>query len=179
MFRAKTQARSLFFVSVATFFSLSVWFSTNAISGALELEKSVDESSIALLTIAVQLGFVFGTLVIAVTNLSDLLNARTLFAVSAVLAAVTNLLVIPIESTPLLIAARFATGAFLGGVYPPAMKGNFWLVHERQGIRARNYGWSFDDRVWLAAPTPICVLRELASCDHWQFNLGDNRRADP
>jgi MFS family permease len=99
-----------------------VWFSTNAISGALELEKSVDESSIALLTIAVQLGFVFGTLVIAVTNLSDLLNARTLFAVSAVLAAVTNLLVIPIESTPLLIAARFATGAFLGGVYPPAMK---------------------------------------------------------
>jgi MFS family permease len=122
MFRAKTQARSLFFVSVATFFSLSVWFSTNAISGALELEKSVDESSIALLTIAVQLGFVFGTLVIAVTNLSDLLNARTLFAVSAVLAAVTNLLVIPIESTPLLIAARFATGAFLGGVYPPAMK---------------------------------------------------------
>ena len=122
MLRAETQARSLFFVSVATFFSLSVWFSTNAISGALELEKSVDESSIALLTIAVQLGFVFGTLVIAVTNLSDLLNARTLFAVSAVLAAVTNLLVIPIESTPLLMAARFATGAFLGGVYPPAMK---------------------------------------------------------
>lgn len=117
-----SQSRALALVSAATFFSLSVWFSTNAISGALEIEKSVDESSIALLTIAVQLGFVFGTLLIAITNLSDLVNARTLFAVSAVLAALTNLLVIPLDSTPALIVARFATGAFLGGVYPPAMK---------------------------------------------------------
>ena len=122
MFQVESRSRALIFVSAATFFTLSVWFSTNAISGALEVEKSVDESAIAILTIAVQLGFVFGTLLIAVTNLSDLLNARTLFAISALLAAITNLLVIPIESTPLLIAARFATGAFLGGVYPPAMK---------------------------------------------------------
>jgi MFS family permease len=122
MFKAETRSRSLVYVSAATFFSLSVWFSTNAISGALELEKSIDESSMALLTIAVQLGFVAGTMIIAVANLSDLVNARTLFAVSALLAALTNLLVIPLESTPMLIAARFATGAFLGGVYPPAMK---------------------------------------------------------
>lgn len=122
MFKAESRSQALIFVSIATFFSLSVWFSTNAISGALESEKSIDESLIALLTIAVQLGFVFGTLFIAITNLSDLVNARTLFAVSAILAALTNLLVIPIESTPALIAARFATGAFLGGVYPPAMK---------------------------------------------------------
>ncbi|MEE8045970.1 MAG: MFS transporter [Dehalococcoidia bacterium] len=122
MLKARTRSGALVLVSAATFFSLSVWFSTNAISGALEVEKSVDESAIAILTIAVQLGFVFGTLLIAFTNLSDLINARTLFAISAILAAATNLLVIPIESTPALIAARFATGAFLGGVYPPAMK---------------------------------------------------------
>jgi MFS family permease len=120
--KARTRSKALILVSIATFFSLSVWFSTNAISGALEIEKSIDESSIALLTVAVQLGFVFGTLLISFTNLSDIFNARTVFAVSAVLAAVMNLLVIPLESTPLLIAARFATGAFLGGVYPPAMK---------------------------------------------------------
>ena len=122
MFKARTRSSALILVSAATFFSLSVWFSTNAISGALEMEKSIDESSIALLTVAVQLGFVFGTLLISFTNLSDLLNARTLFAISTLLAALTNLLVIPLESTPLLLAARFATGAFLGGVYPPAMK---------------------------------------------------------
>jgi MFS family permease len=122
MLSTRSRSSALILVSAATFFSLSVWFSTNAISGELEIEKSIDESAIAILTIAVQLGFVFGTLLIAFTNLSDLVNARTLFAVSAILAAVTNLLVIPLESTPLLIAARFATGAFLGGVYPPAMK---------------------------------------------------------
>ena len=120
--QSRSKSRALILVSLATFFSLSVWFSTNAISGALEVEKSIDESSMAILTIAVQLGFVFGTLLIAVTNLSDLINARTLFAYAAVLAALANLLVIPFDSTPALIAARFATGAFLGGVYPPAMK---------------------------------------------------------
>ena len=120
--QSNSRSRALILVSLATFFSLSVWFSTNAISGALEVEKSIDESSMAILTITVQLGFVFGTLLIAVTNLSDLINARTLFAYAAVLAALANLLVIPFDSTPLLIAARFATGAFLGGVYPPAMK---------------------------------------------------------
>jgi len=122
MFKAESHSRSLLLVSTATLFSLSVWFSTNAISWALEIEKSIDESSMALLTVAVQLGFVFGTLLISVTNLSDLMNARTLFALSATLAALTNLLVIPLDSTPALIIARFATGAFLGGVYPPAMK---------------------------------------------------------
>ena len=120
--QSRSKLRALILVSLATFFSLSVWFSTNAISGALEVEKSIDESLMAILTIAVQLGFVFGTLLIAVTNLSDLINARTLFAYAAVLAALANLLVIPFDSTPALIAARFATGAFLGGVYPPAMK---------------------------------------------------------
>ena len=120
--QSQSKSRALILVSLATFFSLSVWFSTNAISSALEVEKSIDESSMAILTIAVQLGFVFGTLLIAVTNLSDLINARTLFAYAAVLAALANLLVIPFDSTPALIAARFATGAFLGGVYPPAMK---------------------------------------------------------
>ena len=120
--QSNSRSRALILVSLATFFSLSVWFSTNAISGALEVEKSINESSMAILTIAVQLGFVFGTLLIAVTNLSDLINARTLFAYASVLAALANLLVIPFDSTPLLIAARFATGAFLGGVYPPAMK---------------------------------------------------------
>jgi MFS family permease len=120
--QSRSKLRALILVSLATFFSLSVWFSTNAISGALEVEKSIDESSMAILTIAVQLGFVFGTLLIAITNLSDLINARTLFAYAAVLAALVNLLVIPFDSTPALIAARFVTGAFLGGVYPPAMK---------------------------------------------------------
>ncbi len=109
-------------VSVATLLGLSVWFSTNAVGPALEADKGVSSGDLAWLTIAVQLGFVAGTLLIAVSNLADLLNARRLFAVSAAIAAVLNLGVIPIDSFSELLAVRFATGVFLGGVYPPAMK---------------------------------------------------------
>ncbi len=119
---SRARRRTLLIVSLASLFGLSVWFSTNAISTALEAEKGLTESDVAWLTIAVQLGFVFGTVAIALTNLADVLNSRTLFFISAVGAGALNLLVIPIDNLPLLILIRFGTGAFLGGVYPPAMK---------------------------------------------------------
>ena len=114
--------RSLGFVSISTILVLSVWFSTNAIAPALETEKGISTSDLAWLTIGVQLGFVFGTLISAVLNLSDLINARRLFAVSAIIAGLLNLAVIPLDGFASVLAVRFATGAFLAGVYPPAMK---------------------------------------------------------
>ena len=119
---ARARLKTVLLVSLASLFGLSVWFSTNAISSALEVEKSLGEQDVAWLTIAVQLGFVFGTLVIAFTNLADLLNARRLFMLSAISAGLLNLLIIPLDSLPLLIIVRFGTGAALAGVYPPAMK---------------------------------------------------------
>ncbi len=119
---AARRRRMLFLVSIASVFGLSVWFSTNAIASALETEKGFSSGDIAWLTIAVQLGFVAGTLLISLTNLADLVNARTLFGVSAVTAGVLNLGIIPLDSFGQVIAVRFATGMFLGGVYPPAMK---------------------------------------------------------
>ncbi len=119
---ARARLKTVLLVSLASLFGLSVWFSTNAISSALEVEKSLGEQDVAWLTIAVQLGFVFGTLVIAFTNLADLLNARRLFMLSAISAGLLNLLIIPLDSLPLLILVRFGTGAALAGVYPPAMK---------------------------------------------------------
>ena len=82
--------RTLAFVVTATVFSLTVWFSTNAISPALQAERGYSGSDIAWLTIAVQLGFVLGTLTIAATNLADIMNTRKLFAISAVLAGVAT-----------------------------------------------------------------------------------------
>jgi MFS family permease len=119
---ARARLKTVLLVSLASLFGLSVWFSTNAISSALEVEKSLGEQDVAWLTIAVQLGFVFGTLVIAFTNLADLLNARRLFMLSAISAGLLNLLIIPLDSLPLLILVRFGTGAALAGVYPSAMK---------------------------------------------------------
>jgi MFS family permease len=114
--------RALALVSLSTILALSVWFSTNAIAPALERVKGLSADDLAWLTVSVQIGFVFGTLVSSVLNLADRYNARGLFATSAVLAALCNLAVIPLDGYWPLLAARFATGAFLAGVYPPAMK---------------------------------------------------------
>lgn len=118
----RASRRALLLISIATVFALSVWFSTNAIAPALETAKGLSGGDIAWLTIAVQLGFVAGTLIISFTNLADLVSARTLFGVSAIIAGVLNLAVIPLEGFGPVIAARFATGMLLGGVYPPGMK---------------------------------------------------------
>jgi MFS family permease len=114
--------RALALVSLATLLGLSTWFSTNAIASALESEKSLTSTELAWLVIAVQFGFVFGTVAISVLNLADRFSSRRLFAVCAFAAALTNLLTLPLDSTWSLFLARFATGALLGGVYPPAMK---------------------------------------------------------
>ena len=115
--------RTLGLLSLATVMSLTVWFSTNAIAPALQVERGFTATHIAWLTIAVQIGFVLGTLLIAVTNLADLMNTRKLFAICAVLAGVSNVLLIflPDDLVTSLIL-RAASGAFLGGVYPPGMK---------------------------------------------------------
>ncbi|MCH7714099.1 MAG: MFS transporter [Chloroflexi bacterium] len=115
--------RTLGLISIATVFALSVWFSTNAIAPALESERGISGAGIAWLTIAVQLGFVLGTLIIAITNLADLMNTRKLFAICAVLAGLSNaaLVFLPGGFATLLIL-RLLTGVFLGGVYPPGMK---------------------------------------------------------
>ena len=115
--------RNLALVSLATLSSLTVWFSTNAIASVLEVERGFSGSDVVWLTIAVQLGFVLGTLIIAYTNMADLLNTRKLFAISAVLAGVSNaaLIFVPGGIAPAL-ALRVLCGMFLGGVYPPGIK---------------------------------------------------------
>ncbi|MEK9676708.1 MAG: MFS transporter [Chloroflexota bacterium] len=154
-------------VSLATLFALSVWFSTNAISGALEQEKALSESAISFLTIAVQLGFVFETLVIAVTNLSDLVNARTLFAVSSALAAVANLSVLFVDSTELLLLSRFLAGAFLGVVYPPAMKVVSGWYTSGRGFALGTMVGGTHGRLRLTPLTEIHINRKLGVRNRW------------
>ncbi|PKB81152.1 MAG: hypothetical protein BZY88_07015 [SAR202 cluster bacterium Io17-Chloro-G9] len=115
--------RTLGFLSITTVFALSVWFSTNAIAPALETARGFSGADIAWLTITVQLGFVLGTLIIAITNLADLMNTRTLFAICAVLAGASNVALVFLPGgfgTALVL--RLLSGVFLGGVYPPGMK---------------------------------------------------------
>ena len=77
------RVRALLFVGLATLGALSVWFSANAVATALGDELGFGSGQLAWLTIAVQFVFVAGTLFSAILNLAERVNARLLFAVSA------------------------------------------------------------------------------------------------
>ena len=120
---SKERWRVLALLAVAGLLGMSLWFSASASVPAIQAEWRLADSTAGWLTLAVQLGFVWGTLVSALSNLPDIVNTRRLFAASALLAALSNAAFGLFAKTPTLgIPLRFATGFFLAGVYPPGMK---------------------------------------------------------
>lgn len=101
---------------------MGVWFSASAASPRLQEIWGLSASQAGWLTGVVQLGFVGGTAIAAVLNLADLVPSRVYFAASAVLAAVANAALVVADGYGTALVLRFATGVFLAGVYPPAMK---------------------------------------------------------
>jgi len=116
------RTRVLWMLSLATLFSMSVWFTSNAIAPVLQTEMGLSNAELAWLTIAVQFGFVAGTLLISISNLSDLINTRRLFAACAILAGITNMIMVLASGFAQFLLLRVLTGLFLGGVYPASMK---------------------------------------------------------
>jgi MFS family permease len=115
--------RALLLLALAELCGMSLWFSASAVTPALVAEWRLSGAGASWLTLAVQLGFVAGTLASALLNLPDVLRARRLFAVSAFAAAFSNAaFAIFATSLTSAVALRFLTGLFLAGVYPPGMK---------------------------------------------------------
>jgi MFS family permease len=115
--------RTLALVAAAELLGMSLWFSASAVAPALKAEWGLTDSATAWLTLAVQLGFVAGTLVSALGNLPDVFSTRRLFALSAWLGAAANAgLALSARGPMSAVALRFLTGFFLAGVYPPGMK---------------------------------------------------------
>ena len=114
---------------------MSLWFSGSAVVPALTREWQLSPSQISWIAIAVQLGFVAGTLISATLNLPDIISSRRLFAVSSFLGAATNwafgFYTLDASSAILL---RFLTGVCLAGVYPPGMKIMATWFRERRGM---------------------------------------------
>jgi MFS family permease len=109
-------------LSVAELLGMSVWFTASAIGPELQLRWALSDSQVGWLTTAVQLGFVAGTAVASVLNLADLVPSRRFFSATAILGALANLGLLVAPGFGWALAGRFATGFFLAGVYPPAMK---------------------------------------------------------
>jgi MFS family permease len=109
-------------VSLAQFLGMTLWFSATAITPRLVAEYDIAPEQAAWLTMAVQAGFVAGTLLSALTNLADTFNARVLMFMGALLGAITNAAVLFAPGGAAVIGLRFLTGASLALVYPPGMK---------------------------------------------------------
>jgi len=115
--------RTIILLSLSVLFSMAVYFSASAVVPTLTQLWSLDDSGRAWLTMSVQLGFVIGAVLSALTNLSDILPAPRLMAVSAFLAALSTALIGWIATSfPIALILRLLTGIFLVGVYPVGMK---------------------------------------------------------
>lgn len=110
-------------IVLAQLFGTSLWFSINGVWLSLARELGLAEARLGTLTLAVQGGFIAGTLTFAVTGLADRFGASRMFAVASVVGALANAgFVMAVEQPVLGFALRFATGLCLAGIYPLGMK---------------------------------------------------------
>lgn len=118
------KAANLLLITLAQLLALSLWFSgTAAGPGMLREAPQIGPAFQALLTAAVQAGFVLGTLGSALLALPDRHDPRRVFALSCLLGAAANaaILLLP-PGHDAAILARFLTGMALAGIYPVGMK---------------------------------------------------------
>lgn len=101
----------------------SLWFSVNGVGLSLARDLGFTEADLGGLTLAVQAGFILGTLAIAASGLADRFRASRLFAASCLLGALINAgFVLAAEHATAGLLLRFATGLCLAGIYPLGMK---------------------------------------------------------
>ena len=114
--------RMLGWLAAAELLGMSLWFSATAVTPSLVQAFHLRAGESAWLTMAVQGGFVIGTLVTAVANLADVFPAKRLMGAGCIAGAMANTAALLAVSPLTLIATRVLTGAALAWVYPPAMK---------------------------------------------------------
>ena len=115
--------RLLIILATAQLLAFAPWFSASAVAPLLVADWHLGRLDVPVLTIAVQLGFAVGALVLAVSGAADVVPGRILLAVGAFIAAVANLgFALVASDTITAIPFRMATGAALACVYPVAIK---------------------------------------------------------
>ena len=110
-------------IALVLVLAMAVWFSASAVVPALAIQWHLSAGAAAWLTAPVQAGFVLGAVVSAVLGLADRMRPHQLVAGCAAAAAGCTLVMALFADGPLAaVPLRFATGAFLAGVYPVCMK---------------------------------------------------------
>lgn len=114
---------SVCIILVAQVAAMAVWFASAAAASALARSTPLSGFEAALLTSAVQAGFVLGTLLSALLGVPDRFDPRRIFMISAIVAGVASLTLAALPPTgAAILALRFLTGMALAGVYPIGMR---------------------------------------------------------
>ncbi|HWW13851.1 MAG TPA: MFS transporter [Candidatus Dormibacteraeota bacterium] len=155
-------------IAIAQLLGTSLWFSANSATDDLRRAWGASVSDIGILTSAVQLGFILGTLVFALSGFADRFPASRIFSVCALLGAVFNACFAWL-STGIASGAgfRFAVGICLAGIYPIGMKLIVSWAPERTGAAL----------AYLVAMLTLGTalphgLRQLGSAWKWQYVIG-------
>jgi MFS family permease len=114
---------SVLLLALAEMAGMSLWFTSAAILPDIAREAAISDARQALMSSAVQAGFVAGALAVSISGLADRVDPRRVFAASAMSAAGINALLLfaPLGGDAAILL-RFLTGALLAGVYPVGMK---------------------------------------------------------
>jgi MFS family permease len=118
----KSKPLILTIVSIALLFSVTVWFSANAITPQLIVLWNLNQADLVILSTILIIGFVLGGFVYSIFNLPDIFKTPLFFSFNAILAALGNFLAALSPNFIFFITFRFITGFFLAGVYPTSMK---------------------------------------------------------
>src|SRR5258705_2992642 len=92
-----TKRGSMTITAICQVAAMALWFSASAIIPALAAEFHLSNFAQATLTSAVQIGFVIGCLASAVLGLADRLELRRLFAASAAVGALADVLLLVVD----------------------------------------------------------------------------------
>jgi MFS family permease len=110
-------------IAIAQLLGTSLWFSANSAADDPRKAWGVSVADIGILTSAVQLGFILGTLVFALSGLADRFPASRIFTCCALLGAAFNACFAWFSTGIANGAAfRFMVGVCLAGIYPIGMK---------------------------------------------------------
>jgi MFS family permease len=121
--RLSARWAALALIAAAQIGAMSTWFSAAAVGPSLAHDWHLSPAHLALLTVCVQLGFVVGALVLAISGINDLVSSRAVFTSAAALAALANGLLLATDGDlRLALPLRFMLGFLLAGVYPTGMK---------------------------------------------------------
>ena len=100
-------------IVLSQFAGTSLWFVGNAVLPELKQSLHLSQYAVSLVTSAIMLGFIGGTLVFAFFSLADRFSPVKLFFISSLLGALTNAAVVwfVTDGTSLFVF-RFLTGFF-------------------------------------------------------------------